>query len=142
MKTGAVKCSFHSGALPWLLLYLYHILFSACHSDINPHTLQLLDEVEFQLITKSGKTSASDVRLLPAGSISHEEIISSDNYDGIVLRPMKSLDKKVPLHKYLVKCGSLKLGCCRAIMRHLSMRHLSTKHLSTKIRHLSNETPC
>ena len=97
MKTEVVKCSFHSGVLPWLLLYYHRSLFSACHSDINPHTLQLLDEVEFQLITKSGKTSASDVRLLPAGSISHEEIISSDNYEGIVLRPMKSLDKKVPL---------------------------------------------
>lgn len=68
--------------------------FSACHSDINPHTLQLLDEVEFQLVTKSGKTSASNVRLLPAGTISHVQLVGTDYHDGLVLRPMKSLDKK------------------------------------------------
>ena len=70
------------------------ILFSACHDDINPHTLQLLDEVEFQLVTKAGKTSASNVQLLPVGTISREESVT-DYQDGVVLRAMKSMDKKV-----------------------------------------------
>ena len=86
----------------------YFTLFSACHSDINPHTLQLLDEVEFQLVTKSGKTSASDVRLLPTGTISHEQIVGTDYHDGLVLRPMKSLDKKVTLPNMVV------VSCCYA----------------------------
>ncbi|XP_065886106.1 cold shock domain-containing protein E1-like isoform X2 [Dysidea avara] len=67
--------------------------FSACHDDINPHTLQLLDEVEFQLVTKAGKTSASNVQLLPVGTISREESVTAYQ-DGVVLRAMKSMDKK------------------------------------------------
>ena len=56
--------------------------------------------MEFQLITKSGKTSANNVQLLPAGSVSHEEIVNSVYHDGLVLRPMKSLDKKVTFTKF------------------------------------------
>jgi len=51
--------------------------------------------VEFQLVTKSGKTSASNVKLLPAGTIAHEQLVGMEYHDGLVLRPMKSLDKKV-----------------------------------------------
>lgn len=46
-------------------------------------------------MAKSGKTSASDVRLLPVGTVAHEQVIGTSYHDGIVLRPMKSLDKKV-----------------------------------------------
>ena len=70
------------------------MFFSFSSFDGDASELHLLDEVEYCVLRKGGKTSAEKVAKLPPGSISKDEMVSSSNGPllGEVVRTLRNQD--------------------------------------------------
>ena len=83
--------------------------FSSCNKFCDPQELEIMDEVEYCIVKKSGKMSADEIKKLPQGTIPKEEVQPGNYYEGVVIKAMKSTDNTLD-YEGIIKCTNLEEG--------------------------------
>lgn len=63
--------------------------FSSCNKFCDPQELDIMDEVEYCIVRKNNRLAADEIKKLPRGTITTEQV-QPGVHEGSVLRPMKS----------------------------------------------------
>lgn len=78
--------------------------FSSCNKFCDPRELDVMDEVEYCIVRKINRLAADEIKKLPRGTITTEQV-QPGSYEGTVLRPMKSSEDPQD-YEGLIKPGS------------------------------------